>query len=201
MEKKFTVLKEYRKKSGYTQTALAELIGVTHQTINNWEHGIAKPSDESIAKLANVFNVSPEKFYDQMVIELADSKLQTKQYSKVRFYESIEHYVDKSAKCLITVNYSDADSLIAVRVNDDSMASYHLPKNSIAIIRTKGLVISGILAMISINHQTPRIAKVMTDGEYITLSFGSRKFPDEKYDLYRTSVEVIGKVIGYMGDI
>jgi len=86
-------------------------------------------------------------------------------------------------------------------MTDDSMAAYHLPKGSTAIIRTKGLVMSGIIAMISINHQTPRIAKVTTDGEFITLSFGSRKHPDEKYDLYRTSVEVIGKVIGYMGDI
>lgn len=201
MKSKLTILKDYRKRFGYTQTTLAELIGVTHQTINNWEHGTAKPNEESIRKLANVFNIAPERLYDQMIEELSASKLQLMQFSKIRLYESIESYVIKSAKCLINANYSDGDSLIAIRMTDDSMSSYHLPKGSIAVIRTKGLVISGIIAMISINHEIPKIAKVTTDGNYITLSFGSRKFPEEKYDLFRTSVDFIGKVIGYMGDI
>lgn len=201
MEKRTIVLRDYRKKHGYTQTALANLIGVTHQTINNWEHGNAKPNEESIIKLARVFNVSPERLYDQMLEELSISKLRLYQNCQIKLYESIDLYVNKTAKCLIYVNYSDPDSLFAVKMTDDSMAEYHLPKDSTAIIRTKGLVMSGIIAIISIDYKTPRIAKIITDGNKLTLSFGSKKIPDEQYDLNKIHVEIIGRVIGYLGDI
>ena len=201
MDKRLLVLKEYRKKYGYTQTDLANLIGVTHQTINNWEHGNSKPNEESISKLAKIFNISPEKLYDQMLEELSASKLRLYQNCQVKFYESIDLYVNKSAKCLIYVNYAESDSLFAVKMTDDSMASYHLPKGSVAIIRTKGLVMSGIIAMVSINYETPRIAKITTDGNVLTLSFGSKKIPDEKYDLRKTHIDTIGRVIGYLGEL
>ena len=51
-------LRELREKENYTQVALAEKLGVTSQTILNWENGIYEPNISQLCKLADIFNVS-----------------------------------------------------------------------------------------------------------------------------------------------
>lgn len=46
-------IKKARKHANYTQTALAECIGVTRQTVNNWEHGIATPDYDTLSALCD----------------------------------------------------------------------------------------------------------------------------------------------------
>lgn len=47
-----------RKKSGYSQEALAEKCGVSRQAISKWEADIALPETEKIIILSNLFSVS-----------------------------------------------------------------------------------------------------------------------------------------------
>ena len=58
-------LKELREKENFTQTSLAEKIGVTSQTILNWENGIYEPSISQLCKLADIFNVSIDYLVDR----------------------------------------------------------------------------------------------------------------------------------------
>lgn len=51
-------LKELRLKKGLTQTELGEKVGVTKQTIINYEKGITEPSFENLIKLADLLEVS-----------------------------------------------------------------------------------------------------------------------------------------------
>ena len=51
-------LKELREKENYTQTYLANKLGVTSQTILNWENEIYEPNIKQLIFLANLFNVS-----------------------------------------------------------------------------------------------------------------------------------------------
>lgn len=51
-------LKELRLKKGLTQTELGEKVGVTKQTIINYEKGTTEPSFENLIKLADLFEVS-----------------------------------------------------------------------------------------------------------------------------------------------
>jgi len=50
-----------RKKNGISQEQLAELIGVSRQTISNWELGETSPNSEQLIFLSKVLNVSIEK--------------------------------------------------------------------------------------------------------------------------------------------
>lgn len=54
-----------RKKNGYTQTELAEVLGVTRQSISNWELGTIQPSTSRIKKLSELYSVSFETFFDE----------------------------------------------------------------------------------------------------------------------------------------
>lgn len=51
-------IKELRKKYRYTQTELAEKIGVTKSTIAAYENNSRQPSYEVLIKLSHTFNVS-----------------------------------------------------------------------------------------------------------------------------------------------
>lgn len=51
-------LKELRIKKGLSLLELSLLVGVSDQTISNWERGKNEPNIENIIKLANIFNVS-----------------------------------------------------------------------------------------------------------------------------------------------
>ena len=53
-------LKELRKNAGYTQKEIAEHIGTSQPSYQNWEKGSRKPSRETIQKLADFFKVSTD---------------------------------------------------------------------------------------------------------------------------------------------
>lgn len=56
-------LKEFREKRNLTQKELAEELNVTSQTISRYELGDRKPSQETLFKLAKIFNVNIGEFY------------------------------------------------------------------------------------------------------------------------------------------
>ena len=51
-------LRELRNKSGLTQNEIANKLGVSGQTILNWENGIYEPKINQLIQLADLFDVS-----------------------------------------------------------------------------------------------------------------------------------------------
>ena len=51
-------LRELRINSGLTQNEIATKLGVSGQTILNWENGIYEPKISQLIQLADLFNVS-----------------------------------------------------------------------------------------------------------------------------------------------
>ena len=51
-------LKELSEAYKLNQTELGEILGVTNQTVSNWENGNIAPSIEMVEKIANYFKVS-----------------------------------------------------------------------------------------------------------------------------------------------
>lgn len=56
-------IKSIRKKKGFTQEKLAELIGVESQSLSYMETGKFSPSPDTLSKLAEILNVPPYEFY------------------------------------------------------------------------------------------------------------------------------------------
>lgn len=48
-------IKTWRVHNGYTQTRLAEALGVTQATIWNWENKVKKPHPKHLQRLADLF--------------------------------------------------------------------------------------------------------------------------------------------------
>ena len=51
-------LRRLRIKNEFTQSSLADLIGVSNKTISSWENGNSFPDVEMLEILADLFNVS-----------------------------------------------------------------------------------------------------------------------------------------------
>ncbi len=56
-----TIFFELRKKLNVSQEEVARRIGVSTNTIRNWERGDGKPTGDKIAKCCQVYQVTPEK--------------------------------------------------------------------------------------------------------------------------------------------
>jgi len=54
------ILKELREKKGVYQKDVAKFMGVDRTTYVKWENGITEPNNESLAKLADYFNVTTD---------------------------------------------------------------------------------------------------------------------------------------------
>ncbi len=52
-------LRDARKRSGYTQKKLAELIGAKHNSVSNWENGLNMPDPTTIELICATLNVTP----------------------------------------------------------------------------------------------------------------------------------------------
>lgn len=64
---------ELRKRAGLTQVELAEKMGVTNKAVSKWEMGKAKPSTETIRKLAALFHISVDELLELREEETAAS--------------------------------------------------------------------------------------------------------------------------------
>lgn len=60
-----------RKQAGVSQEELAFEIGVSRQTVSNWENGKIRPQTENIVALCGFFNVKPEYFLSGEVVQPA----------------------------------------------------------------------------------------------------------------------------------
>lgn len=58
-------LKELREAHSLTQTQLAEKLGVSKQSVSNWENDNIQPSIEMLIKMADLFAVSTDYLLDR----------------------------------------------------------------------------------------------------------------------------------------
>lgn len=53
-------LQELRKKAGYSQEQLAEMLGISRQAISKWESGQGNPDLDNLTKLTEIYAVSAD---------------------------------------------------------------------------------------------------------------------------------------------
>lgn len=53
-------LKELRKKAGYSQEQLAELLDISRQAVSKWESGQGNPDIENVIRLTEIYGVSAD---------------------------------------------------------------------------------------------------------------------------------------------
>lgn len=62
-------IKRERKRRRYTQRQLGELLGISYQTIAQWENGFREPKFVSIVKIAHALEINPMELMPDWFIE------------------------------------------------------------------------------------------------------------------------------------
>lgn len=65
-------IRQLRQSRNMSQVELAKVLGVTKQSVSNWENDNIQPSVEMLVKLANVFSVSTDYLLGLDVREYVD---------------------------------------------------------------------------------------------------------------------------------
>ena len=64
-----------RKKEKISQEILANKIGVSRQTISNWELNITKPDTDHIKKMSKIFKISIDELLDNEIRDIMEEKI------------------------------------------------------------------------------------------------------------------------------
>lgn len=98
-----------RKQEKMTQEKFAEIIGVTRQTISNWELNVTRPDLNQIEKISKIFHIS--------IDELLDNDVQNIIVEKIYKTEKIVNKNTKTIKILIiTIYFILLISLITITI-------------------------------------------------------------------------------------
>ena len=86
-------LRELRNKSGLTQNEIATRLGVSGQTILNWENGIYEPKINQLIQLADLFSVSVDYLIERKNTNknIDDICKELEKISKEDFIEFVRH--------------------------------------------------------------------------------------------------------------
>ncbi len=78
-----------RKKNGYTQAELAEILGVSRQSVSSWELGAIQPSTSRLKKISELYSVPLETLLDEG-IEIQRHPEHTEVEERENIQENIE---------------------------------------------------------------------------------------------------------------
>lgn len=81
------IIKDLRKKNGFTQEELAERLGVTYQAVSKWENDTGMPDISQVVPLASIFGVSTD-----MLFGIADTTENEEAWKIVQHAGGIEKY-------------------------------------------------------------------------------------------------------------
>lgn len=109
-------IKKYRKEKGFTQRELAEVIGVSVQTVSKWETDAGAPDISQVVPLASALDISTDALFDyEHYIKSEEFEELRKDYSKQEVFrnqrDSAKNYKMLSAYCSAHPQNSEAASL------------------------------------------------------------------------------------------
>ena len=68
-------LEKLRKENKLSQDSLADKLGITRQTISNWELNITKPDIVQIKNISEIFNISIDELLDNNTKDIIEKKI------------------------------------------------------------------------------------------------------------------------------
>ena len=91
-------LKELRKKAGYSQEQLAEMLNISRQAVSKWESAQGNPDIENLIKLTEIYNVSADYILSGQEKEEVPEPPEPKQTDKMQMYPEI-----RKALCIMAI--------------------------------------------------------------------------------------------------
>lgn len=131
---------ELRKSNGLSQEELAEKLGVSRQTISNWENDKVRIDTVSATEICRLFSVS----MDELFLESASKKKPPKQGSKIALYLCLAFSAIATAVALAGIFVFKNDAVSSTIVFTE--------KAWLIVLATVGLIVCGIILYLIIRN-------------------------------------------------
>lgn len=193
-------ISELRNTRGYTQEDLALKIGVSKQTVSNWETGLKVPRMGAIQKIADHFNVSKSFIIDGKDPIQVSNLNKVKSLAKIPVlgtitcgdpilaHENIESYIDEVEENL------PSGELFYLKTQGDSMAPT-IPQNSFVLIRKQEYVESGEIAAVIVNGDNEATLKRVKYQDDIVMLIPDNKAYEPIVITESNHARIIGKAV------
>ena len=191
-------LKELRKSRGLTQTEVAKQIGISQNSYSYWENGKVKIDNNSLKRLADLFNVTVDYILDRNTGNLNNNKGKwINVYGKIAAgipIEAIEEIIDQEE---ISADMATHGEYIALKVQGSSMEP-RIVNGDVVIIRLQETIENGEIAAVFVNGNDVTLKQVKKEDDGLWLLPLNPAFQPlfySKKECAELPVRILGKMV------
>lgn len=199
-------LKELRAEKGYSQTKMANMLGISQPAYANYERGARQADYDTLSKLAEIFNVSIDYLLGRSKIQNLNDALNIpaeKTVIKVPVLGYVAAGIPISAiEDILDYEELNADEFnpsyeyFALKIKGDSMAP-KIQNGDVVIIRQQPDVENGEVAVVCINGEEATCKKIKKHDDGVSLV----SYNPEYEPMFFTRKEVIELPLVVLGKV
>ncbi|OUM20026.1 LexA family protein [Butyricicoccus porcorum] len=196
------ILKELRKNKKITQARLAEMLGVSRSTISMWEIDESQPDNDTLVKIAGIFDVSTDFLLGQEPKPTPKRKgIKIPVLGRVQAgipFDAIEEILDWEE---ISPEMAATGEHFGLRVRGQSMEPRIL-EGDVIIVRKQEDVDSGDTAIVLVNGYEATVKRIKKSEDGIALIPNNPAFDTIFYsnrEIVELPVQILGKVVELRG--
>ena len=192
-----------RKRDGLSQKELAEKIGMSRSTIGMYETGEREPDFETLEAFADIFNVNMDTLLGKSSATLPSGaeKIDFSRYHSIpilgRISAGLPIYAEQNIEGYTLTDLNGGAEYFALRISGDSMNAIGINDGYLIIARRQDEVENGEVAVVMVGEEDATVKRFYSSGNTVTLvpqSTNPSNTP-QIYDLNKTSIKVLGKVV------
>ena len=196
-------LKELRKSHRMTQQQLSQMLGVTQATLSGWETGKFEVDNESLNRLADIFDVSIDFLFGRSSApQKSDNTIKVPVLGYVAAGIPIEQIED-------VLDYEELDperfnphcEYFALKIRGDSMQP-RIMDGDVVIVRKQPSVESGEIAIVCVNGEEATCKQVRKHEDGLSLISLNQSYAPMYFtpkEVAEKPVTILGKVIELRG--
>lgn len=194
-------IRAQRKRLGLTQTELGEKLGVKTNAVSKWECGRVEDIPTSkIKAMAALFEVPPSYLIDDQLPPGA-VPVNVPSLHRVpilgRIAAGLPLYAEQNIEGYTLTDLNGGAEYFALRVTGDSMNALRIQEGDLLMVRRQDEVENGEIAVVMVGDNDATVKRFYATDSTVTLLPQSTNpaHQPQIYDLRKTNVQVLGKVV------
>lgn len=192
--------------SDFTYDKVEDCLGTNYQMFNAWCKGNSNYFNDKIPQIAEFFNVSIGSLVGWFQNEDSqDNSVSNSYYNPIlhripilgRISAGLPLYAEEHIQGYTYTEHNGGGEYFSLRVSGDSMNAAQINDGNLIIVRKQNVVENGEIAVVRVNSEDATIKRFRQDENIVQLipqSFNPQH-QVQIYDLKKTKIDVIGKVV------
>ncbi len=200
-------IQRYLEEKDFTQRELAEFVGVSNTTVNNWVNGYSMPRMNKVDLICSFFGISRSDLLEDRPPTLYDTydnimPIKTKKVpllGEIACGEPI--YADQDFESYVEVG-TDIRADFALRASGDSMIGARIKDGDIVFVRKQDIVDPGEIAAVIIEGEATLKRVYYQEGSRLILQAENSAYPPMVYEADKLNqITILGKAIAFQSDV